>query len=57
MKILDMYLKESEARNDYAGEGQQQFNRPTDLEKDEQMIQKSVLACDGEWLSVVFGHG
>jgi hypothetical protein len=29
-KILVMDLEETEARNDSAGEGQQQFNRPTD---------------------------
>jgi hypothetical protein len=48
-----MDLQETEARNDCAGEGQQQFNRPTDLEKDEQRIRKSVLACDDEWWPVV----
>jgi hypothetical protein len=31
-KILVADFKETEARNDYAGEGQQQFNRPTEDE-------------------------
>jgi hypothetical protein len=30
IKILVMDVEETEAGNDFAGEGQQQFNQPTD---------------------------
>jgi hypothetical protein len=38
-KILVMDLKETEARNNCAGEGQQQFNQPTDLRQQADIIQ------------------
>jgi hypothetical protein len=46
-----MYLDETEARNDCSGEGQQQFNRTTDLEKDYQRIRSQcwpVMASGGQ---------